>query len=146
MPKLVTYNTLVRVGKAILTEAQKAESSIASITGEFKGYVSSQNELSSTLLKGDFYIADDVFVMTFGQQVLGISKDTILIANKNNPNKSQREDWIIIKSTVASEMVRLKEELESHINNTNNPHHVTLTQANGSTITDSTFQDLLSQL
>ena len=146
MAKIVTYNTLVRVGKALLTLTQEEnKNSLLSLTGEFKGYISSQSGLSSNTLKGDFYITNDIMTFTYddGNSIMGVSKDTIFIALKNNPDSSNREDWIIIKSTLASEMFSLKTILEEHINNNNNPHGVTLTQANGDAINDSTFSEIL---
>ena len=66
MAKIVTYNTLVRVGQAILTQAQlENKQSLKALTGEFKGYISSQNELSDTLLEGDFYITNTIMTFTF---------------------------------------------------------------------------------
>lgn len=146
MAKIVTYNTLVRVGKALLTLTQEEnKNSLLSLTGEFKGYISNQSELSSNVLKGDFYITNNIMTFTYddGSSIMGISKDTIFIALKDNPASNNREDWIIIKSTLASEMFSLKTILEEHINNRNNPHGVTLTQANGDAINDSTFSEIL---
>jgi len=144
--KIVTYNTLVRVGKALLTQMQEEnENSLLSLTGVFKGYISNQNELNSNVLKGDFYISSDVMTFSYnnGESIMGISKDTIFIALKDNPASSNREDWVIIKSILVTEMLDLKARLEEHINNKNNPHEVTLTQANGDTISDSTFSEIL---
>lgn len=146
MAKIVTYNTLVRVGKALLTQMQEEnENSLLSLTGVFKGYISNQNELNSNVLKGDFYISSDVMTFSYnnGESIMGISKDTIFIALKDNPASSNREDWVIIKSILVTEMLDLKARLEEHINNKNNPHEVTLTQANGDTISDSTFSEIL---
>lgn len=147
MAKIVTYGTLVRVGQAILTEVQKEDkNSLKSLTGEFKGYITSQDDLSSSLLNGDFYITSTIMTFTFdnGNSVMALSKDTIVIALKDNPNKQNRDDWVIIKSSLMDEMLNLKASLEEHINNTNNPHNVTLIQANGETINDSTFTELLN--
>ena len=147
MAKIVTYNTLVRVGQAILTEAQKEDkNSIKSLTGEFKGYINSQNELSETLLEGDFYITSTIMTFSFGNgsEVMALAKDSIVIAMKDNPSSSNRNDWVVIKSKLVNEMVELKNSLEDHINDTNNPHNVTLTQANGDVINDNTFIELLS--
>jgi hypothetical protein len=144
--KIVTYNTLVRVGKALLTQTQKDnEDSLLSLTGVFKGYISKQSELNSNVLKGDFYISSDVMTFSYnnGESIMGISKDTIFIALKDKPNSNNREDWVIIKSTLVTEMLNLKDTLEEHINNKNNPHEVTLIQANGDTISDSTFSEIL---
>jgi len=144
--KIVTYNTLVRVGKALLTQIQKEnENSLLSLTGVFKGYISNQNELNSNVLKGDFYISNNVMTFSYnnGESIMGISKDTIFIALKDKPNSNNREDWVIIKSTLVTEMLNLKDTLEEHINNKNNPHEVTLTQANGEAISDSTFSEIL---
>lgn len=147
MPKLVTYGTLVRVGKAILTEAQqKTQNSISSLTGRFRGYVSNSRQLSQSILAGDFYIANDVFTITFGSSVLGVAIDSIIIAMKDNPSIFNREDWIVIKSTIVNEVINLKETVSEHVNDKNNPHEVTLIQANGSSITDTTFQNLLSEV
>jgi hypothetical protein len=147
MAKLVTYNTLVRVGRAILTEAQASDrASVNSLTGEFKGYIDSQADLSSSLLAGDFYIADSVFTFSYDNSVMAVSKDSIIIALKNNPSPSNREDWVIIKSTLVNELLDLKASLQNHINNKNNPHQVTLIQANGEEINDSTFSNLLNEL
>lgn len=147
MAKIVTYNTLVRVGKAILTQAQESDkNSLLSLTGVFKGYVSSQNELKGDILKGDFYISNTIMTFKYdnGNSIMAISKDTIFIALKDNPNSNNREDWVIIKSTLVTEMLDLKSSLEEHINNKNNPHEVTLIQANGDVISDSTFSEILN--
>jgi hypothetical protein len=144
--KIVTYNTLVRVGKALLTQMQEEnENSLLSLTGVFKGYISKQSELNSNVLKGDFYISNDVMTFSYnnGESIMGISKDTIFIALKDNPDSNNREDWVIIKSMLVTEMLDLKALLEEHINNKNNPHEVTLIQANGDTISDSTFSEIL---
>ena len=149
MAKIVTYNTLVRVGKALLTHTQEEnKNSLLSLTGEFKGYISNQSGLSSNVLKGDFYISNDIMTFAYnnGNSIMGISKDTIFIALKDNPSSNNREDWVIIKSTLVSEMFNLKTTLEEHINNRNNPHGVTLTQVNGDVINDSTFSNLLNEL
>ena len=146
MAKIVTYNTLVRVGKALLTQMQeKNENSLLSLTGVFKGYISNQNELNSNVLKGDFYISSDIMTFSYnnGESIMGISKDTIFIALKDSPDSNNREDWVIIKSTLVTEMLDLKALLEEHINNKNNPHEVTLTQANGDVISDNTFSEIL---
>jgi hypothetical protein len=144
--KIVTYNTLVRVGKALLTQTQKDnEDSLLSLTGVFKGYISKQSELKSNVLKGDFYISNAIMTFSYNNRtsVMGISKDTIFIALKDSPDSNNREDWVIIKSTLVTEMLNLKDTLEEHINNKNNPHEVTLTQANGDVISDSTFSEIL---
>ncbi len=146
MAKIVTYNTLVRVGKALLTQMQEEnENSLLSLTGVFKGYISKQSELNSNVLKGDFYISNDVMTFSYnnGESIMGISKDTIFIALKDSPDSNNREDWVIIKSMLVTEMLDLKALLEEHINNKNNPHEVTLTQANGDAINDSTFSEIL---
>ena len=146
MAKIVTYNTLVRVGKALLTQMQEEnENSLLSLTGVFKGYISNQNELNSNVLKGDFYISSDIMTFSYnnGESIMGISKDTIFIAMKDSPDSNNREDWVIIKSILVTEMLDLKALLEEHINNKNNPHEVTLTQANGDVISDSTFSEIL---
>ena len=147
MAKIVTYNTLVRVGKAILTQAQESDkNSLLSLTGVFKGYVKFQDELNGNILKGDFYISNSIMTFKYdnGNSIMAISKDTIFIALKDNPNSNNREDWVIIKSTIVTEMLYLKSTLEEHINNKNNPHEVTLTQANGEVIDDSTFSEILN--
>ena len=147
MAKIVTYNTLVRVGKAILTQAQESDkNSLLSLTGVFKGYISSQDELKGDILKGDFYISNTIMTFKYdnGNSIMAISKDTIFIALKDNPNSNNREDWVIIKSTLVTEMLDLKSSLEEHINNKNNPHEVTLIQANGDVISDSTFSEILN--
>lgn len=147
MAKIVTYNTLVRVGKAILTQAQESDkNSLLSLTGVFKGYVKFQDELKGDILKGDFYISNSIMTFKYdnGNSIMAISKDTIFIALKDNPNSNNREDWVIIKSTIVTEMLDLKSTLEEHINNKNNPHEVTLTQANGEVIDDSTFSEILN--
>lgn len=146
MAKIVTYNTLVRVGKALLTQTQKDnENSLLSLTGVFKGYISKQSELKNNVLKGDFYISNTIMTFSYNKRtsVMGVSKDTIFIAAKNSPDSNNREDWIIIKATLVTEMLNLKDTLEEHINNKNNPHEVTLTQANGDVINDSTFSEIL---
>lgn len=147
MAKIVTYNTLVRVGKAILTQTQESDkNSLLSLTGVFKGYISSQDELKGDILKGDFYISNTIMTFKYdnGNSIVAISKDTIFIALKDNPNSNNREDWVIIKSTIVTEMLDLKSSLEEHINNKNNPHEVTLIQANGDVISDSTFSEILN--
>lgn len=147
MAKIVTYNTLVRVGKAILTQTQESDkNSLLSLTGVFKGYVSSQNELKEDILKGDFYISNTIMTFKYdnGNAIMAISKDTIFIASKDNPNSSNREDWVIIKSMLVTEMMNLKSSLEEHINNKSNPHEVTLMQANGEVVDDSTFSEILN--
>lgn len=147
MAKIVTYNTLVRVGKAILTQTQESDkNSLLSLTGVFKGYISSQDELKGDILKGDFYISNTIMTFKYdnGNSIMAISKDTIFIALKDNPNSNNREDWVIIKSTIVTEMLDLKSSLEEHINNKNNPHEVTLIQANGDVISDSTFSEILN--
>ena len=147
MAKIVTYNTLVRVGKAILTQAQESDkNSLLSLTGVFKGYISSQDELNGNILKGDFYISNAIMTFKYdnGNSIMAIYKDTIFISLKDNPNSNNREDWVIIKSTIVTEMLDLKSTLEEHINNKNNPHEVTLTQANGEVIDDSTFSEILN--
>lgn len=147
MAKIVTYNTLVRVGKAILTQAQESDkNSLLSLTGVFKGYISSQDELKGDILKGDFYISNTIMTFKYdnGNSIMAISKDTIFIALKDNPNSNNREDWVIIKSTLVTEMLDLKSSLEGHINNKNNPHEVTLIQANGDEISDRTFSEILN--
>lgn len=147
MAKIVTYNTLVRVGKAILTQAQESDkNSLLSLTGVFKGYISSQDELKGDILKGDFYISNTIMTFKYdnGNSIMAISKDTIFIALKDNPNYNNREDWVIIKSTLVTEMLDLKSSLEEHINNKNNPHEVTLIQANGEVVDDSTFSEILN--
>lgn len=149
MAKIVTYNTLVRVGKALLTHTQEEnKNSLLSLTGEFKGYISNQNELSNNVLRGDFYLSSDIMTFAYndGNSIMGISKDTIFIALKDNPSSNNREDWVIIKSTLVSETFNLKTILKEHINNRNNPHQVTLIQANGEEINDSTFSNLLNEL
>jgi hypothetical protein len=147
MAKIVTYNTLVRVGRAILTEAQNEnKNSISSLVGEFQGYVNGQEQLNNTLSSGDFYISDSIFTFMYDDSVLAISKDSIIIAAVNNPHRDNREDWIIIKSTIVTELMDLKEIISNHINNKNNPHEVTLIQTNGEDINDSTFSNLLSEL
>lgn len=147
MAKIVTYSTLVRVGRAILTEAQKESSnSLNSLTGEFKGYISSQEQMSESLLAGDFYISSDLFIFAYNNSVIAISADSIIVAKKDNPSKTDREDWIVIKSTLVNELYDLKQQLNNHINNKNNPHEVTLIQANGEGINDSTFSRLLNEL
>lgn len=146
MAKIVTYNTLVRVGKAILTQAQESDkNSLNSLCGVFKGYISKQSELKNNVLKGDFYISNTIMTFSYNNRtsVMGVSKDTIFIAAKDNPNANKREDWVIIKSTLVTEMLDLKSSLEEHINNKNNPHEVTLTQANGEVISDNTFSEIL---
>lgn len=147
MAKIVTYNTLVRVGKAILTQAQENDkNSLNSLCGAFKGYIDEQSDLNRNILSGDFYITNAIMTFSYdnGNSVMGISKDTIFIALKDNPNANKREDWVIIKSTLVTEMLDLKSSLEEHINNKNNPHEVTLTQANGDAINDSTFSEILN--
>ena len=147
MAKIVTYNTLVRVGKAILTQTQESDkNSLLSLTGVFKGYVSSQDELNGNILKGDFYISNAIMAFKYdnGNAIMAISKDTIFIALKDNPNSYNREDWVIIKSTFVAEMMDLKSSLEEHINNKNNPHQVSLIQANGEVVDDSTFSEILN--
>lgn len=147
MAKIVTYNTLVRVGKAILTKAQESDkNSLLSLTGVFKGYISNQYELNGNILKGDFYISNAIMTFKYdnGNSIMAISKDTIFIASKDNPNSNNREDWVIIKSTIVTEMLDLKSSLEDHINNKNNPHEVTLIQANGDVVDDSTFSEILN--
>ena len=147
MAKIVTYNTLVRVGKAILTQAQEFDkNSLNSLCGAFKGYIDEQSDLNGNILSGDFYITNAIMTFSYdnGNSVMGISKDTIFIALKDNPDASKREDWVIIKSTLVTEMLDLKSSLEEHINNKNNPHEVTLTQANGDVINDSTFSEILN--
>lgn len=146
MAKIVTYNTLVRVGKALLTQAQEFDkNSLNSLCGAFKGYIDEQSDLNGNILSGDFYITNAIMTFSYdnGNSVMGISKDTIFIALKDNPNANKREDWVIIKSTLVTEMLDLKSSLEEHINNKNNPHEVTLTQANGDAINDSTFSEIL---
>lgn len=147
MAKIVTYNTLVRVGKAILTQTQESDkNSLLSLTGVFKGYISSQDELKGDILKGDFYISNTIMTFKYdnGNSIMAISKDTIFISLKDNPNSNNREDWVIIKSTIVTEMLDLKSSLEEHINNKNNPHEVTLIQANGDEISDRTFSEILN--
>lgn len=147
MAKIVTYNTLVRVGKALLTQAQEFDkNSLNSLCGAFKGYIDEQSDLNGNILSGDFYITNAIMTFSYdnGNSVMGISKDTIFIALKDNPNANKREDWVIIKSTLVTEMLDLKSSLEGHINNKNNPHEVTLTQANGDVINDSTFSEILN--
>lgn len=147
MAKIVTYNTLVRVGKAILTKTQESDkNSLLSLTGVFKGYISSQDELKGDILKGDFYISNTIMTFKYdnGNSIMAISKDTIFISLKDNPNSNNREDWVIIKSTIVTEMLDLKSSLEEHINNKNNPHEVTLIQANGDEISDKTFSEILN--
>lgn len=147
MAKIVTYNTLVRVGKAILTKTQESDkNSLLSLTGVFKGYISSQEELNGNILKGDFYISNAIMTFKYdnGNSIMAISIDTIFIALKDNPNYNNREDWVIIKSTLVTEMLNLKDTLGEHINNKNNPHEVTLIQANGDVISDSTFSEILN--
>lgn len=147
MAKIVTYNTLVRVGKAILTQAQEFDkNSLNSLCGAFKGYIDEQSDLNGNILSGDFYITNAIMTFSYdnGNSVMGISKDTIFIALKDNPDASKREDWVIIKSTLVTEMLDLKSSLEEHINNKNNPHEVTLTQVNGDAINDSTFSEILN--
>lgn len=147
MAKIVTYNTLVRVGKAILTQTQESDkNSLLSLTGVFKGYVSSQNELKGDILKGDFYISNTIMTFKYdnGDSIMAISKDTIFIALKDNPNSNNREDWVIIKSMLVTEMMDLKSSLEEHINNKSNPHEVTLMQANGEVVDDRTFSEILN--
>lgn len=147
MAKIVTYNTLVRVGKALLTQAQESDkNSLNSLCGVFKGYINEQSDLNGNILSGDFYITNAIMTFSYdnGNSVMGISKDTIFIALKDNPDASKREDWVIIKSTLVTEMLDLKSSLEEHINNKNNPHEVTLTQANGDAINDSTFSEILN--
>lgn len=146
MAKIVTYNTLVRVGKALLTQAQEFDkNSLNSLCGAFKGYIDEQSDLNGNILSGDFYITNAIMTFSYdnGNSVMGISKDTIFIALKDNPNANKREDWVIIKSTLVTEMLDLKSSLEEHINNKNNPHEVTLTQANGDVISDNTFSEIL---
>lgn len=147
MAKIVTYNTLVRVGKAILTQTQESDkNSLLSLTGVFKGYVSSQDELKGDILKGDFYISNTIMTFKYdnGNSIMAISKDTIFIALKDNPNSNNREDWVIIKSMLVTEMMDLKSSLEEHINNKSNPHEVTLMQANGEVVDDRTFSEILN--
>lgn len=147
MAKIVTYNTLVRVGKALLTQTQESDkNSLLSLTGVFKGYVSSQNELKGDILKGDFYISNTIMTFKYdnGNSIMAISKDTIFIALKDNPNSNNREDWVIIKSMLVTEMMDLKSSLEEHINNKSNPHEVTLMQANGEVVDDRTFSEILN--
>ena len=147
MPKLVTYNTLIRVGQAILTKAQEnCLGYLRALTGEFKGYISSQDSLSSECYAGDFYISNQVFSMSFGNSSMGVAKDTIIVAAVDNPNKANREHWIIIQGKLIKEFADLKKSFENHIADKNNPHEVTLIQANGSEVSDIDFQNLLSQV
>lgn len=122
------------------------EEALSHLRNSFLGYVSSQEELSANIKAGEFYITNDILALTYPNVTIGIPKNTIILASKDAPDKNVRDDWIIIKSDLVGDIESLKTSLQNHVTNYENPHRVSLIQANGEVVNDSTFQDLLEDL
>ena len=116
------------------------------VRNSFLGYVDSQEELSADAKAGEFYITNNVLALVYPDVTVGVPKNAIILASKDAPDKNIRDDWIIIKSDSVGDIESLKTSLQNHITDYENPHRVSLTQANGEVVDDSTFQALLEDL
>ena len=131
----------------LMSERQNGfEEALSHLRNSFLGYVDSQEELSVDAKAGEFYITNSILALVYPDVTVGVPKNAIILASKDAPDKNIRDDWIIIKSDSVNDIESLKTSLQNHITDYENPHRVSLTQANGEVVDDSTFQALLEDL